>query len=380
MPGTFHAAICAAIFAMAMSGTTSLAQTPEEKAARIRELLGARMRELAAATIEVKPLRGEAYWIPGGPSGAANTAFVVGDTGVIAIDAQLFVLMAAKERAEIARITSKPVNVMILTHSDPDHINGLPGWPRGMEIIAQQNVKAGIERVVVDPTTNGSPPPPEIRDYVPTHAVKTKERLVRNGVALELLHVAPAHTNGDLVTYLPRQKLVFAGDLLAPNVDYYPGVHTFKGGSLAGWIKTMKTILALHADIYVPGHGDILSKAELRKRLADTTARRDAIGAMVGKGLTVEQIKAALHEAEPTGAAALFPSFTENTVEEITAPARCAEIKALVDKGMTLEQIKIAVHEAAPKGAAAMFPTFTERTYRGIVSSKGLSGARAATP
>ena len=142
-----------------------------------------------------------------------------------------------------------PVNGMILTHSDPDHNNGLPGWPRGMEIIAQQNVKVDIERVVVDATGNGSPPPPEIRDYVPNHPVKTQERFVRNGVALELLHVAPAHTSGDLVTYLPKLKIVIAGDLLAPNVGYSPGVHTFKGGTLAGWIKTMRAILALDADI-----------------------------------------------------------------------------------------------------------------------------------
>jgi glyoxylase-like metal-dependent hydrolase (beta-lactamase superfamily II) len=259
---------------------------------------------------------------------------------------------------------------MILTHSDPDHINGLPGWPRGMEIIAQEHVKADVERVIVDPTSNGSPPPPEIRDYVPTHAVKSKEHCVRNGVALELLHVAAAHTNGDLVTYLPKQKIVFAGDLLAPNVGYYPGVHTFKGGSLTGWIKTMKTILALDADIYVPGHGDILGKAELRKRLADTIARRDEIKALVDKGMTLEQIKAALHDVEPTGPAALFPTFTENTVEEITAPARRAEIKALIGQGMTLEQIKAALHETAPKGAAAMFPTYCERTYRELIALK----------
>jgi glyoxylase-like metal-dependent hydrolase (beta-lactamase superfamily II) len=368
MQGKSHAAICAAILMLANWGTPGPAQTQEEKAARIRELTGARLRELAAAAIAVEPLRGAAYWIPGGSSGASNTAFVVGDTGVIAIDAQMFLPMVEKERAEIAKITSKPVNTMILTHSDPDHINGLPGWPRGMEIIAQENVKADIERVVVDPTTNGSPPPPEIRDFVPTHPVKTKERFVRNGVALELLHVAPAHTNGDLVTYLPKQKIVFAGDLVAPNVDYYPGVHTFKGGSLAGWIKTMKTILALDADIYVPGHGDILSKAELRKRLADTITRREDIKARVDMGMTLDQIKAALHEVAPTGPAALFPTFAENTYEEIKAPARRAEIKAMVDKGMTLEQIKTAVHESAPKGAAAMFPTFTERVYRELTA------------
>ena len=69
----------------------------------------------------------------------------------------------------------------------------------------------------------------------------------------------------------------------------------------------------------MPGHGDILSKAELRKRLTDTIARRDAIKSMVDRGMTVEQIKTAVHETTPKGAAAMFPGFTERSYRELSA-------------------------------------------------------------
>jgi glyoxylase-like metal-dependent hydrolase (beta-lactamase superfamily II) len=122
-------------------------------------------------TLSVKSLGGGAYWVSGG---IGNTAFVIGDTGVIAIDAQMFIPTARKQLAEIAKITPKPVKVMVLTHSDPDHINGLPAFPRGMEIIAQSNAKQVIEALAADLNSNGFPPSPEIRHYAPTRTVRRR--------------------------------------------------------------------------------------------------------------------------------------------------------------------------------------------------------------
>jgi glyoxylase-like metal-dependent hydrolase (beta-lactamase superfamily II) len=271
--------------------------------------------------ISVMPLRGGAFWVSGGVSTAG---FVIGDKGVVAIDAQTFVPVAIRERAEIAKLTPKPVNVMILTHSDPDHINGLPGWPRGMEIIAQVNAKREMELAVTDPRSNGLPPPPEIKDYMPTRTIDGTERMTLDGVPMVLIHVGPAHTDGDIVVYLPKQRIVFAGDLITPEVGLYPGLHLPKHGSSLGWIEAMKAVLALDADLYVSGHGEMLTKAVLRDRLLLTEKRRADIAAMVAKGMTLPQIKAVFNDPPATGVAARFPSFTEAVYQELTegeAPA-----------------------------------------------------------
>jgi phosphoribosyl 1,2-cyclic phosphodiesterase len=42
---------------------------------------------------------------------------------------------------------------VILTHSDPDHINGLPAYPRGIQIIAQQNANAEMQQLLEDPNS-----------------------------------------------------------------------------------------------------------------------------------------------------------------------------------------------------------------------------------
>ena len=181
------------------------------------------------------------YWVPGAIS---NSGFIIGDRGVVAIDAQIFIPATRAEVAEIASLTPNPINAVILTHSDPDHINGLPAFPRGIEVIAQENAKLEIEGAIADPKSNGMPPPAEIRDYVPTHTVRRSESLTLDGVRLVLIHTAPAHTDGDLVVYLPRYKVVFAGDLLTPAIGLYPGIHLNKHGSSLGWIASVRAMLA----------------------------------------------------------------------------------------------------------------------------------------
>ncbi len=270
-------------------------------------------------TLAVMPLSGGAYWVSGGIS---NTGFIIGTSGVIVIDAQTFLPAARTVLADIARLTPKPVNAIILTHSDPDHINGLPAFPRGIEIIAQDNAKRDIERVITDPRSNGLPPAPEIKDYVPTHTVGASEQLTLDGVLLSLIHTGPAHTDGDLIVYVPAQKLVYAGDLLAPAVGPYPGIHLAKNGSSLGWIRSIEAMLALDADRFVTGHGGVMTRAEVEDRLHVGERRRAEIKAMVDRHMTLTEVQTALHDARLPGLASRFPTFVETTYAELTGDGR----------------------------------------------------------
>ena len=63
-------------------------------------------------------------------------------------------------------------------------------------------------------------------------------------------------------------------------------------------------MVGLNADTYVTGHGDLLTKADLQRKLTATTERRDKIAAMVKEGKTLDEIKAALPDAPAPGAPA----------------------------------------------------------------------------
>ena len=88
---------------------------------------------IAAAQQQPVPLkvmqhsRDNIYWTQGGAGG--NTGIIVGTNGVIVVDTKTTVESSKEVQAEIAKITPKPVNTAIVTHSDGDHVNGLAGFP-----------------------------------------------------------------------------------------------------------------------------------------------------------------------------------------------------------------------------------------------------------
>jgi cyclase len=257
------------------------------------------------APVSSQLLNGDVYLISGGAG--SNSGAIVGKDGVIIVDTKVNAESGQGIIAEVAKITPKPITHVILTHSDGDHVNGLAAFPKGLTIIAQANCKVEMEK------SQGTPMAAPA-DYMPTKTVDTDEKMTIDGVRVELLHWAPAHTSGDLVVYLPDQKIVFTGDLIASNQPYTL-IHLEKNGSSAGWIKSVQGILALNADTFVPGHGDLQTKAQVQDRLGRTIKRRDQIIALIQQGKSLDEIRQALGEPPPP-ANSRFPSFTEIIYKE----------------------------------------------------------------
>jgi cyclase len=262
-------------------------------------------------THELKP---NVYWIEGG---GGNSGVIVGDKGVIVVDAKTTPAGGKELLDDIAKITPKPVTTVILTHSDGDHVNGLASFPAGIRIIAHENNKKEQETALAA-GGRGAPP----ADHLPTQVVtKNKESLKIDGVKLELLHWAPAHTSGDLVVYLPSEKVVFTGDIIAAQLPD-PLIHLEKHGSSEGWISTAKGIVALNADQFVPGHGNVQTKDDIKKRLTDAEAKRAKIKDLVAQGKSLEEIRSAVGDQPPAqgrgGRGPGFPTFTEVVYRELT--------------------------------------------------------------
>jgi cyclase len=258
-------------------------------------------------------LKPNVYWIEGG---GGNSGVIVGDKGVIVIDAKTTPAGGKELLDDIAKITPKPVTTVILTHSDGDHVNGLASFPAGITIIAHENNKKEQEAALAA-GGRGAPP----AGHLPTQVVtKNKENLKIDGVKLEVFHWAPAHTSGDLVVYLPGDKIVFTGDIIATQMND-PLIHLEKNGSSEGWITTAKGIAGLNADQFVPGHGMLQSKADIQMRLMKTEEKRAKIKELVAQGKSLDEIRAAVGDpppAPPTGRGPNFASFTEVVYKELT--------------------------------------------------------------
>ena len=254
-------------------------------------------------THQLKP---NVYWIEGG---GGNSTVIVGTKGVIVVDAKTTKEGGQELLDDIAKITPKPVTTVILTHSDGDHVNGLAAFPAGVKVIAQENNKKEQEAALAA-GGRGAPP----ADHQPTQVIsKNKETVTIEGEKLELYHWAPAHTSGDLIVYLPAQKIVATGDIIATN-NPYPRIHDEKNGSAEGWIRTAKGIASLDADTFVPGHGNIQTKADIQKRIADAEARLAQVKKLVAQGKSLDEIKAAVGDNDKLN----YKGWTQICYEELT--------------------------------------------------------------
>jgi cyclase len=259
----------------------------------------------------VQQLAPNVYWASGG---GGNSGIVIGNSGMIVIDAKTTPASGKALLDEIAKLTPKPVTHVIVTHSDGDHVNGLASFPAGVTVIAHVGAKREMDAALAA-GGRGAPP----GDHMPSQVIdKDAEQLTLDGVDIELRHWAPAHTSGDLVVYLPAQKIVFTGDIITNRPD--PLIHLQKNGSSAGWITTAQGIVGLDADKFVPGHGDVETKAQVQAQLASTTEKRGRIEALVKQGKSLDEVRAALGEPAPAAGrgGGGFASFTEVVYQELS--------------------------------------------------------------
>lgn len=269
----------------------------------------------APAPFTTHQLSSNVYWIEGG---GGNSGVIIGEKGVVVIDAKTSAAGGKELLDDIAKITPKPVTTVIETHSDGDHINGLAAFPTSVKVIAHENDKKEQETALA---AGGRGAPPE--GHLPTQVVsKNHETLKIEGETIEAYHWAPAHTSGDLVLYLPNEKIVFTGDIIATQ---FPDalIHLEKNGSSAGWITTVQGMSALDANQFVPGHGDVQTKQAIEQRLATVTAKRAKIQEMIAQGKSLDEIKAAVDPAPAAGRGGAgggrgpgFASFTEVVYKE----------------------------------------------------------------
>lgn len=268
---------------------------------------GIALAQPQAASLNVVPIREGAYLVKGGSG--ANTGFIVGEKEVIVIDAKMTEASAREMLAEIRKLTPNPVRILILTHSDGDHVNGLPGFPQGLRILAHANTRKDMEAAIQAQNLTALAP------YLPNETLTESRRLTIGGVPMELLYLGPAHTSGDLIVLLPRQKIAFVGDLLFVGRD--PLIHRQKGGSSTGLVNVLRRMLALDADTFISGHADPLTKTDIQALLANVEAKQAKVKELIGQGRTLEQIKSAMGETAAAGGR--FPTLVDIIYQELTA-------------------------------------------------------------
>ena len=221
---------------------------------------------------------------------AISTA-IVGDEGVLLVDSGDKPEVAANLQAAIAKLTTKPVRLLVNTHWHYDHVNGNAFFAeRGTLVIGHTRMR---ERVA----TQEHPLPVAAQP-----AIAFEQRLTVHfaGEELELIHpdCQQGHTSGDIVVYYRHANIVHMGDLLFSNT--YPYIDVADGGWIDGMAAACREVLARidGKTVVVPGHGPIVDKAGLEAFTAMLEGVSAAITPLVKAGKTLDEVKA----AKPTAA------------------------------------------------------------------------------
>jgi glyoxylase-like metal-dependent hydrolase (beta-lactamase superfamily II) len=259
--------------------------------------------------LSVELLRGGVYRVKGGSG--ANAGFIIGKKEVIVIDAKMTTESAQAMLAEVKKLTANPVRYVVLTHSDGDHVNGLGGFLPGLTIVAHENTKRDMEEAFKDPKLRALLP------YLPNETFAGDRPLNIAGVRVKLLYFGPAHTSGDLVVYLPDQKIAFIGDLAFLGRD--PLIHRQKGGTSFGLVQTLKKLLALDADTFISGHNDPLTKADIQALLTAIEEKQAKVKALIEQGKSLDEVKSAFGIVETPGPGGRrWPSLVETIYLDLT--------------------------------------------------------------
>jgi glyoxylase-like metal-dependent hydrolase (beta-lactamase superfamily II) len=188
----------------------------------------------------------------------SNAGFVVTDDGVVVVDALGSPTLAEELIAEIRRVTAQPIRHVIVTHYHADHFYGLQAFKAvGASVVAhraageylisetaQRRLEASREDLFpwIDERT---------RLVAPDRWLDQDETLLRVGTwDFRIRHVGPAHTSEDLVVYVPKRGVLFAGDLV------FRGRIPFVGqADSRQWIESLTRLIEFRPKIVIPGHG-----------------------------------------------------------------------------------------------------------------------------
>jgi len=219
-----------------------------------------------------------------------NSSFIVNDNDVIVVDDHVSPAAAWVLLEEIKEVTNKPVTTVINTHFHFDHahgnqifdqrvvniigheftrqmllnnsigmplyrnyVTGLPGQiddlKKRLATESDATTQASLERQI-SVAENNRAAQAELKPTPPNVTLTDRMTLYRGGREIQIRHLGRGHTAGDIVVFLPREKVVMTGDFLTA------GLSNLSDSFPDEWVASLDELKKLDFDTVLPGHGE----------------------------------------------------------------------------------------------------------------------------
>jgi len=185
--------------------------------------------------------------------GKGNVGAIELPSFTILVDSTISIRTANIFRKSLESKIESPVRKQILTHYHSDHVLGLPAF-KDCDVIASEPYKR-LRRTV---------------KYQPKITFEKSLVLEDGEFSVKVVH-AGGHTLDSAYVYFPKEKTLFAGDLIFAKTFFYAGDKTFNPDK---WMEALKRFMAMEIQTIVPGHGPICNKEEVQTyiRFFETTS------------------------------------------------------------------------------------------------------------
>jgi cyclase len=293
----------------------------------------------------------------------SNSGFVILERSVLVFDTHFTPEAAQAQLAEIRSVTSKPVRYVVNSHAHADHTHGNQVFPEA-QLIANTNARRDVLEVDL-PSLNRTvkttekqleklrqetikeKDPSQVRRYL--EEIKTREDSVRTISRLKIMapfitlddnltirdgkqeaciaFLGVGHTEGDVILFLPAQKIAFVGDLF-----FNEAIPNVQDASILQWMKTIEAILKLNAEKFVPGHGPVGSKKDVEAFLAYFEELKAMVQPAVDRGDSVDQAIQTL-QLPAKYASYRFQNFFQSNIQKMYAELKAMQLATKASEG-----------------------------------------------
>ena len=248
------------------------------------------------ARLETKELAPGVYGLLSSKPPVDNSGFVVGEHGVLVIDAHINGAMAGLIQTAVRQVTNKPILYVVNTNYHGDHTFGNSAFSQETLIVAQQKtaeIMRDFERekqFLLPYVDNDRTVFSDVRLRLPDLVLDEYLELDLGGRVVELYHLGHGNTPGDTVVYVPEARVAWTGNLIVGegNIPFL-----IEGGAGAYLETIAKFTHTLDVGTIIPGHGLLTSAASLSRYLSYLSELIESMRKAIRAGQSLEETLAA---------------------------------------------------------------------------------------